>query len=201
MDSLNHEKQGPEPTTTPALPSEEPPTQVSLDQSPDEKHVGPQTIPTLRLVAISTGYVSHPPFSFSDQNQPLTPHPHTRVALGLFLSMLDSSIVATSLFTIAVEFEDVDRINWVALAYTLTYLSCAVLFARISDVIGRRAAFAGAYVVFIAFSLACGFARGMGELIAFRALQGLGGSGEFFFLRLSSICLVWPRRGLLIGGI
>jgi hypothetical protein len=62
MDSLNHEKQGPEPTTTPALPSEEPPTQVSLDQSPDEKHVGPQTIPTLRLIAISTGYVSHPLF-------------------------------------------------------------------------------------------------------------------------------------------
>jgi MFS family permease len=56
-----------------------------------------------------------------------------------------------------------------------------VLCARISDVIGRRAAFAASYVVFIAFSLACGWARGMGQLIAFRAVQGLGGSGEFFY--------------------
>ncbi|KAK3904946.1 hypothetical protein C8A05DRAFT_42045 [Staphylotrichum tortipilum] len=101
------------------------------------------------------------------------------VALGLFLSMLDSSIVSTSLFTIAVEFKEVDNINWVALAYTLTFLSCAVLFARISDVVGRRAAFVAAYVVFIAFSLACGFAKGMNQLIAFRALQGLGGSGLY----------------------
>ena len=62
MDSnLNHEKQAPGPTATPALPSEEPPTQASPDHTPDGKHVGPQTIPTLRLIAISTGYVSHPP--------------------------------------------------------------------------------------------------------------------------------------------
>jgi len=94
--------------------------------------------------------------------------------------MLDASIVATSLFTIAVEFGDVGAINWVALAYTLTFLSCAVLFARVSDVVGRRAAFVAAYVVFVAFSLACGFAKGMNQLIGFRAVQGLGGSGEFF---------------------
>lgn len=107
--------------------------------------------------------------------------------------MLDSSIVATSLFTIAVEFGDVGAINWVALAYTLTFLSCAVLFARVSDVVGRRAAFVAAYVVFVAFSLACGFARGMGQLIGFRALQGLGGSGEFCFFFLTS-CERWGRR-------
>ena len=93
--------------------------------------------------------------------------------------MLDSSIVATSLFTIAVEFREVDSINWVALAYTLTFLSCAALFARISDVVGRRVAFATAYAIFIAFSLASGFAKNMNQLIAFRALQGLGGSGKF----------------------
>ncbi len=93
--------------------------------------------------------------------------------------MLDASIVATSLFTIAVEFQDVDNINWVALAYTLIYLSCAVLFARVSDVVGRRVAFITAYVVFVVFSLACGFAKNMSQLIAFRALQGLGGAGEF----------------------
>jgi MFS family permease len=92
--------------------------------------------------------------------------------------MLDSSIVATSLFRIAVDFGDIDRINWVPLAYALTYLGCAVLFARVCDVVGRRAAFLAAYVVFVAFSLACGFSRGMAELIAFRAVQGVAGSGR-----------------------
>ena len=111
--------------------------------------------------------------------------------------MLDSSIVATSLFTIAAEFGDASSINWVALAYTLTYLSCAVLFARVSDVVGRRAAFAAAYLLFIVFSIACGFARGMGQLIAFRALQGVGGSGEsFFFFLLSLSFFGWMPRWL-----
>jgi hypothetical protein len=160
IDSLNSNPKNhpPEPPSTPPLPSSDPQT----DSTTDEKHVGPQPLPKLRLVAITVG-----------------------VSLGLFLSMLDSSIVATSLFTIALEFHDVSAINWVALSYALTYLSCAVLCARISDVIGRRAAFVVAYVVFIVFSLACGWARGMGQLIAFRALQGLGGSGKLLFSLLA----------------
>lgn len=104
-------------------------------------------------------------------------HLCNRVCLGLFLSMVDSSIVATSLYTIGAEFQSVDSVNWVALAYTLAYLGCAVTFARLSDVIGRRNAFVTAYVVFFAFSLACGFSRDLPQLIAFRALQGIGGSG------------------------
>ncbi|PNY24912.1 Multidrug resistance protein 3 [Tolypocladium capitatum] len=99
------------------------------------------------------------------------------VCLGLFLSMVDSSIVATSLYTIGAEFQSMDSVNWVALAYTLAYLGCAVTFARLSDVIGRCNAFVTAYVVFFAFSLACGFSQDLPQLIAFRALQGIGGSG------------------------
>ncbi len=98
--------------------------------------------------------------------------------------MLDTSIVATSLYSIAVEFDSLNNINWVALAYTLTYLGCAVLFARISDVVGRRAAFLAGYTIFIAFSLACGWAQSLNQLIGFRALQGLGGSGMLTRSRL-----------------
>ncbi|WQF83402.1 Putative sugar transporter, major facilitator superfamily, MFS transporter superfamily [Colletotrichum destructivum] len=100
------------------------------------------------------------------------------LCLGLFLSMLDASIVATSLYTIGAEFESVDLINWVALAYTLTYLSCAVLIARVSDVVGRRNAFLASFIIFFAFSLGCGFSQNLEQLVACRALQGLGGSGE-----------------------
>lgn len=92
--------------------------------------------------------------------------------------MIDTSIVATSIYSIGVEFEDLHSVNWVALAYTLTYLGCAVVFPRISDVIGRRDAFIGAYLIFFAFSLGCGFSQTLNQLIAFRALQGVGGSGK-----------------------
>lgn len=95
------------------------------------------------------------------------------------MSMLDSSIVATSLFTIGTEFDDLERMNWIALAYTLSYLGCAAFFSRMTDVIGRRDAFLVAFVVFFAFSLGCGFAQSMDALIACRALQGVGGSGLY----------------------
>ncbi|KAH7171532.1 major facilitator superfamily domain-containing protein [Dactylonectria macrodidyma] len=101
------------------------------------------------------------------------------ILLGLFLSMIDTSIVATSLYTIGLEFESFNTVNWVALAYTLAYLGCAVVFARISDIIGRRNAFITAYIIFFAFSLACGFAQSLNQLIAFRVLQGVGGSGLY----------------------
>ncbi|GJC77897.1 putative transporter [Colletotrichum liriopes] len=101
------------------------------------------------------------------------------LCLGLFLSMLDASIVATSLYTIGAEFDSMDLINWVALAYTLTYLSCAVLVARVSDVVGRRNAFLASFIIFFAFSLGCGFAQSLEQLVACRALQGLGGSGLY----------------------
>ncbi|KAI1435364.1 major facilitator superfamily transporter [Xylaria sp. CBS 124048] len=103
----------------------------------------------------------------------------TGLSIGLFLSFLDSSIVVTSLFHIGTEFGDLERLNWVTLAYTLSYLGCAVFLARISDVIGRRDAFFICYILFIAFSIGCGFAHSLQQLIVFRAVQGMGGSGLY----------------------
>ncbi|CAG9977868.1 unnamed protein product [Clonostachys byssicola] len=106
------------------------------------------------------------------------------VTLGLFLAMADTSIVATSMYTIGVDFKSSDQINWIALAYTLAYIGCAVTFARISDIIGRRDAFLVAYVIFFGFSLACGFAQNVNQMIIFRVFQGIGGSG------LNSLALI-----------
>ncbi|KAK8922730.1 Multidrug resistance protein 3 [Metarhizium anisopliae] len=93
--------------------------------------------------------------------------------------MVDTSIVATCLYAVGTEFRDLNNVNWVALSYTLAYMGFSVVFSRISDITGRRDAFVVAYVVFVAFSLACGFARTLHQLIAFRALQGIGGSGLY----------------------
>ncbi|KAI0482118.1 major facilitator superfamily transporter [Xylariaceae sp. FL0804] len=125
------------------------------------------------------------------------------LCVGLFLSFLDTSIVATSLFSIGRDLGDLQTANWVALAYTLAYLGCAVLTARASDIVGRRDAFAASYVVFIAFSLGCGFARTMRQLIAFRALQGVGGSG-LYSVTMIILPEIAPQRlrqaiGALVG--
>ncbi|KAM0285865.1 hypothetical protein ACHAO9_008457 [Fusarium lateritium] len=104
---------------------------------------------------------------------------------------------------IGVDFEVLEDVNWVALAYTLAYLGCAIVFARISDVVGRRDAFIAAYIIFFIFSLACGFAQTLNQLIAFRALQGIGGSGLY---SLTMIMLpeispesIKPHMGALVG--
>ena len=108
----------------------------------------------------------------------LIPYP-TSLCFGLFLSLLDTTIVATALYAIGVDFESLTSVTWVALAYTLAYVGCAVIFARIGDVVGRRNAYMAAFIIFFAFSLGCGFTTSLNQLIACRALQGVGGSGLY----------------------
>ncbi|KLU85967.1 hypothetical protein MAPG_04986 [Magnaporthiopsis poae ATCC 64411] len=110
------------------------------------------------------------------------------ISLGLLMAMLDTSIIATSLLTIGQEFKSLDRVNWVVLSYTLAYLGCAVLFARVADVAGRRDAFLAAFVVFLAFSIGCGCAQSLEQLLVCRALQGVGGSGLY-----SLSMIIWPE--------
>lgn len=92
---------------------------------------------------------------------------------------MDTTIIATALYTIGVDLKALGSVNWVALSYTLAYLGCAVIFARISDIIGRKSAYIAAFIIFFAFSLGCGFSQRMNQLIACRALQGIGGAGLY----------------------
>ena len=127
-------------------------------------------LPTWRLIALTIRYVR-----LLVRQSKLT----CSLCFGLFLSLLDTTIVATALYTIGVDFNALDTINWVALAYTLSYLGCAVMFARIGDIVGRRNAFIAAFIIFFAFSFGCGFAQTLNQLIACRVLQGIGGSGLY----------------------
>ncbi|KAI2640803.1 major facilitator superfamily transporter [Hypomontagnella submonticulosa] len=120
---------------------------------------------------------------------------------GLLLSFLDTSIIATSLFAIATEFHVLESVNWVALAYCLAYLGCATLLAQISDIVGRHNAFIASYFIFITFSIACGFSQTLNQLIACRAMQGLGGSG-LYSITMIILPEVSPRRmERFVGGL
>jgi hypothetical protein len=92
---------------------------------------------------------------------------------------MDTSIVATAIYTIGVDLHSLSRVNWIALVYTLAFVSCTAIFASLSDVFGRRNTYVVALVIFFAFSIGCGFAQSLNQLIALRALQGVGASGLY----------------------
>ncbi len=97
--------------------------------------------------------------------------------LGLFLAALDQSIVSTALPTIVGDFHSLSRLTWVVTAYLLTSTVSAPLYGKISDLYGRKRIFQFAIVVFLMGSALAGLSRSMDQLIAFRALQGLGAGG------------------------
>ncbi|KAF5864307.1 hypothetical protein ETB97_008085 [Aspergillus alliaceus] len=101
------------------------------------------------------------------------------IALGLFLSLMDTTIVSTMLYTISDEFGGFRLSSWIVLSYTLAYVGCAVFVARLSDVVGRKFALLACFVIFLAASMACAASKNLNQLIGFRAWQGVGGAGLY----------------------
>jgi len=96
---------------------------------------------------------------------------------GLLLAALDQSIVSTALKTITVDLGGLNHYTWVVTAYLLTSTASTPLYGKISDLYGRRQVFQFAIITFLIGSFASGAAHNMTQLIAFRALQGLGAGG------------------------
>ncbi|MFC5847759.1 DHA2 family efflux MFS transporter permease subunit [Deinococcus petrolearius] len=106
------------------------------------------------------------------------------VLLGLFLSALDQTIVATAMPTIARELDGLNLYAWVTTAYLLTNTALVPIYGKLSDLYGRKPVLMFGIVVFLLGSALCGlageaflgglFGGGMMQLIVFRALQGVG---------------------------
>ncbi|SCO56613.1 related to MFS multidrug transporter [Fusarium fujikuroi] len=155
-----------------------------------------------------------------------------RMALGvlglwicLFLSALETTIVATALRTISDDLDGLTQSNWVVVAYLLTYNGFLLLFSKLTDVFGQKTLLIVAQVIFLISSLACGAAQTMHQLlvfrlslillplsvqlllttmtsirIVFRAFQGLGGSGIYstVFIIIAKIVTV-EKVGMYTG--
>ena len=119
---------------------------------------------------------------------------------GMFLAALDQSIVGTALPRITSELGGLDKLSWVVTAYMLTSTASTPLWGKISDLYGRKLIFQAAIVTFVAGSLLVGLAQNMGELIAFRAVQGLGGGGLFALALATMGDIVPPRERGRYGG-
>ncbi|MEU7838431.1 MDR family MFS transporter [Nonomuraea sp. NPDC049129] len=97
--------------------------------------------------------------------------------LGMFLAMLDGLIVGTALPTIVGDLGGLDHLPWVVTAYMLAGAATTPIWGKLGDLYGRKITFIAAIALFQAGSVLSGLARDMGQLIAFRAVQGLGAGG------------------------
>ncbi len=93
----------------------------------------------------------------------------------LFLSSLNMTVVGTALPRIIAELEGFDLYAWAFTAFSLAATVVLPISGRISDIVGRRRVLMVGIVIFTVAALLAGLSRSMGELIAFRALQGVGG--------------------------
>ena len=97
--------------------------------------------------------------------------------LVMLLASLDQTIVATALPTIVGELGGLAHLSWIVTAYLLTTTIVTPLYGKLGDQFGRKVVLQSAIVLFLVGSALCGLSQSMGQLIAFRALQGLGGGG------------------------
>ncbi len=122
--------------------------------------------------------------------------------LCVLLAALDQTIVATALPTIVGDLDGLDHIAWVVTAYLLTSTVTLPLYGRAGDLFGRKPVFLFAIAVFLAGSLLCGWSQTMTQLIAFRAVQGIGAGGLMVSAQAIIAELVPPReRGRYMGFI
>lgn len=117
-------------------------------------------------------------------NAPVKEHTHKEIMVilgglmtGLLLAALDQTIVSTALKSIVEDFNGLNHYTWVVTAYLLTSTASTPLYGKISDIYGRRVVFQFAIVTFLIGSFLAGASQDMTQLIATRALQGLGAGG------------------------
>jgi len=120
--------------------------------------------------------------------------------LVMLLAALDQTIVATALPTIVGDLGGLSHISWVVTAYLLAQTAVTPLYGKLGDMYGRKIVLQFGLVVFLIGSALCGLSRSLDELIAFRALQGLGGGGLMVSAQAAIGDVVPPReRGRYTG--
>jgi EmrB/QacA subfamily drug resistance transporter len=123
------------------------------------------------------------------------------VAFGLFMIMLDNTIVNVALPSIQRDLEiGVSELEWVVNGYALTFAVLMLTGGKLADMLGRRRIFIVGLAVFTASSLACGLAESADVLIAARVVQGVG-AALMNPATLSIITATFPprQRGMAIG--
>ena len=128
-----------------------------------------------------------------------TARPRTKVIFGglmlvLLLAALDQTIVATALPTIVGDLGGLSRLAWVTSAFLLAQTAVTPIYGKLGDLYGRKRVLQSAIVIFLVGSALCGQSANMTELIAFRAVQGLGAGGLIVLAQAVIGDVVSPRE-------
>lgn len=155
--------------------------------------------------AVAAGDVpAGPPPPPPAEPAPLSPRRVRLVFLGLMLALLlaalEQMIVATALPKIVGDLQGLDRMSWAITAYLLTATIGLPVYGKLGDLFGRKGVFQFAIVVFVVGSALAGWSRTMNELIAFRAVQGVGAGGLMIGVQAIIADIVPAReRGRFMG--
>jgi EmrB/QacA subfamily drug resistance transporter len=113
---------------------------------------------------------------------------------GQLLSALDQTIVGTALPTMVGEFGQIDSFSLVVTSYLLTTTAAMALYGKLGDLYGPKPVYMFAIGIFTAGSLLVGFSQDMTQLVAFRAVQGVGAGGLVVLAFTISASVVPPRQ-------
>ncbi|MEV8019900.1 MFS transporter [Streptomyces sp. NPDC086554] len=150
------------------------------------------------------GPPSPPPHDSASAAEGLSPARVRMVFVGLMLALLlaavEQMIVATALPKIVGELHGLDKMSWAITAYLLTSTIGLPIYGKLGDLFGRKGVFQFAIVIFIVGSALAGWSRTMDQLIAFRAIQGIGAGGLMIGVQAIIADIVPPRqRGRYMG--
>ena len=122
------------------------------------------------------------------------------ILVSMLLAALDQTIVSTALPTVVGELDGVSQMSWVVTGYTLAATIALPIYGKFGDVLGRKWLFVFALAMFLAGSALCGTSQSIGQLIAFRTFQGIGGGGLMVLSQAVIADIVPPReRGRYMG--
>lgn len=120
--------------------------------------------------------------------------------LGILMAAMDNTIVATAMGTIVADLGGFDKFVWVTGSYMVAVMAGMPIYGKLSDMYGRKRFFIFGLVVFLMGSMLCGLAQSMEQLIAFRAIQGIGG-GALMPIAFTIVFDIFPpeKRGKMTG--
>ncbi|MFJ2820069.1 MDR family MFS transporter [Streptomyces toxytricini] len=124
--------------------------------------------------------------------------------IAMLLAMLDNMIIGTAMPTIVGELGGLEHLSWVVTAYTLATAASTPIWGKLGDMYGRKGSFLASIVIFLIGSALSGMAQDMGQLIGFRAVQGLGAGGLMVGVMAIIGDLIPPRdrgkyQGMMAG--
>jgi EmrB/QacA subfamily drug resistance transporter len=112
----------------------------------------------------------------------------------ILLAAIDQTVVIPAVPAIAADLNGFDHLSWIVSAYLLTSTCATPIYGKLSDIYGRRAMLLPAIVLFVIASALCAMSINLWQLIASRALQGLGGAGLMAMAQATIADIVAPRE-------